>query len=233
MNTYLLQLIGKWIGLIIISITSLFTSYNIQNAEIINKNDHTNKSLSIKHIVVDYETIIKNNSKLPWNEKRTLVKGKNGLVYIDDHTKKQEVIHEVIHEVIEVGTGRVGRYNGRLTAYGADCKGCSGTVACLTQNRKAHNLIKNGTTYTDKEYGEVRILAATHDVFPCGTIVEVTRNNTDPFIGVVLDTGIAMRRAWKNDNKIIMDLAFETESDPEVFKTTSNNVKYNVLRWGW
>ena len=41
-----------------------------------------------------------------------------------------------------------------------------------------------------------------------------------------------MRSALKRD-MILMDLAFDSESNPLVGKATRNNVKYSVKRWGW
>lgn len=233
MNQYLLHFVGKWLSLILVSITSLFGTYTINNVENITVNDNFDKSTNRIHKVVEYETIIKNNPKLPWNTKKVIVEGQNGIVYENPENNTVEVLREVVNEVIEVGTGPSGNFYGRLTGYGADCKGCSGTVACPSPIKKYHNLYNDGIYYNDTEYGEVRILAASHKVFPCGTIIRVTRGSDEPFIGVVLDTGVAMRKAWDEEGRILIDLAFVSESDPEVLKTTSNNVYYEVLRWGW
>lgn len=233
MNQYLLHFVGKWLSLILVSITSLFGTYTINNVENITVNDNFDKSTNRIHKVVEYETIIKNNPKLPWNTKKVIVEGQNGIVYENPENNTVEVLREVVNEVIEVGTGPSGNFYGILTGYGADCKGCSGTVACPSPIKKYHNLYNDGIYYNDTEYGEVRILAASHKVFPCGTIIRVTRGSDEPFIGVVLDTGVAMRKAWDEEGRILIDLAFVSESDPEVLKTTSNNVYYEVLRWGW
>ncbi len=233
MNSYLLQFVGKWISFLVVSMTSLFGTYNLKSVEIINTNDNSNKSMNVTHKIVEYETIVNRTSKLPLNTKRIVKKGKNGLVYENNETKTVEVIKKAVNEVIELGTGPAGQFHGRLTAYGADCKGCSGTVAYRTKENKSHNLLRDGVIYNDEDYGEIRILAAPNDVFQRGTIIEITRESDEPFIGVVLDTGSALNSAWRNDQRIIIDLAFETEKDPEVYKTTSNNVKYKVLRWGW
>ncbi len=233
MNSYLLHLVGKWISLLTVSITSLFGTYTLNNVENVNTNDNFNKSLNIIYTVVEYDTIVNKNAKLPWNTKRVIVEGQDGIVYDNKEKNRVEVVREVVNEVIDLGTGPSGNYFGRLTAYGADCKGCSGIVACKTPLNKYYNLDKDGIVYNDTEYGEIRILAAPHEVFPCGTIIKVTRESDEPFMGVVMDTGIAMRKAWKENKKIIIDLAFSSELDPEVPKTTSNNVNYEVMRWGW
>ncbi len=233
MNSYLLQLVGKWISLLIVSMSSIFGVYNLNDIEVSNANTNSNKSLNITHTIVEYETIVKKTSSLPLNAKKVVIEGQNGLVYENKETESIEVIKEVINEVIELGTGPSSQYKGRLTAYGADCAGCSGTVAYRTKENKYHNLLRDGVIYNDEDYGEIRILAAPKDVFKRGTIIEITRESAAPFIGVVLDTGGALNSAWNNDQRIVIDLAFATEKDPAVFKTTSNNVKYNVLRWGW
>ncbi|MDD2180846.1 MAG: hypothetical protein PHW32_00510 [Bacilli bacterium] len=233
MNSYLLHFVGKLISLLVVSITSVFGAYQINNIETVNTNDNVNKSLNIVHTVIEYDTLIKRTSRLPLNTKKIIVQGVDGLVYEDKENKTVDVIKEVVHEVVELGTGPSGKHHGRLTAYGADCNGCSGTTACRLPTKKYHNLYKDGIVYNDTDYGEIRILAASHKVFPCGTIIKVTRESDEPFIGIVMDTGIAMRNAWDNEERIIVDLAFLEEADPQVRKTTSNNVKYNVLRWGW
>lgn len=233
MNSYLLHFVGKWISLLVVSITSLFGPYQISNVGTVNTNDNLNKSLNMVHTIVEYETIIKKTSKLPWDMKKVITEGKDGMIYENKENQTVDVIKEVVNEVIEIGIGPSGKYNGRLTAYGADCKGCSGTTACRLPTKKYHNLNNDGIVYNDTDYGEIRILAATQEVFPCGTIIKVTRESDEPFIGIVLDTGIAMRNAWKNEEKIVIDLAFLSETDSEVRKTTSNNVKYDVLRWSW
>ncbi len=233
MNPYLLHFVGKWVSLLIVSITSLFGTTTIENVENISTNTNFDKSVNRIHKIVEYETIIKRNPKLPQNTKKVIVEGQNGIIYENPKSNEIEVLREVVDEVIEIGTGPNGSFVGRLTGYGADCKGCSGNVACPSPLKKYHNIYEDGIFYNDSEYGEVRILAASHKVFRCGTIIEVTRESDEPFIGIVLDTGSAMRNAWDEEEKILIDLAFSSESDPEVFKTTSNNVKYEVLRWGW
>ena len=70
-----------------------------------------------------------------------------------------------------------------MTGYGADCQGCSGlgTLACKTKNGSYYSLTQNGMNYTDDEYGEVRIIAAALDKFPCGTIIKVDNPNLGTF----------------------------------------------------
>ena len=133
---------------------------------------------------------------------------------------------------IEIGTGDEANYIGKMTGYGADCAGCSGTLSCRTKEGNYHNLSTNGEYYNDSQYGIVRILAAALDKFPCGTMIKVENENLGTFNAIVLDTGGAMRKAWANGT-ILMDLAFKSENDPAVHLATSSNTKYSVQRWGY
>ncbi len=235
MNSYLLHLVGKWISLLMVSISSLFGTYNLNTRELLKINNDANKGLNIVYTIVKHEVVVKKTNRLPLNASRLVTKGEDGIIYINKETEETETIREVITEVVEKGIGPQGQYKGRLTAYGPDCATCSGkgNVACSLPKGTKFNLIKDGITYDDKEYGEVRVLAAAHKIFRCGTIIRVTPPSKKAFIGIILDTGGALIREWDKERKIIIDLAFSTEKDPEVKKVTSNNVKYDVLRWGW
>ena len=90
----------------------------------------------------------------------------------------------------------------------------------------------NGEYYNDATYGTVRIVAAALKQFPCGTIVKVDHPALGSFYAVVMDTGGSMRNAWAN-GLVWMDLAFKTESDPDIYATTSSNTTYSVQRCGW
>ena len=112
-------------------------------------------------------------------------------------------------------------YYGNITAYGPDCKGCSGITA------SGYN-VKNTIYYHDKKYGKVRIVAADKSI-PFGTIVRI-KNLTgfsSPVIAIVLDRGSAIgfnRRAY-------FDLLYKSERDSLSFgiqKTT-----FEILRNGY
>ncbi len=182
---------------------------------------------------IDFKTEYVYKDNIPSNVTKVITEGVNGVANIETETNKQEVIKEPINEVVEVGTAAVGQYVGTLTGYGPDCKGCSkvGNVACYTENKQNHSLINDGIIYNDDEYGEIRILAADLSLFPCGTIIEFSNDGTTPTIGVVLDTGSAMRVAWQKYNKVAIDLAFGSEKGTS--DTTNKNTTFNVKRWGW
>ncbi len=229
MNTYLLGLISKWASIAAVTVTGIFSSNEIATVQ--NTNQTKNVVAEVKEVAYDTETVY--NDKLPKDIKITKQEGSNGLSYIDSDNNELEVLKKPVNAVVEVGTGDYSEYIGKMTGYGADCAGCSktGTVSCKTKDGSSWSLIKDGTTYYDDEYGEVRILAAALDKFSCGTIIEVT-SSVGTFNAIVLDTGGAMRNAWSN-GEIHMDLAFYSESSPGLHDVTSNNVKYRVQRWGF
>lgn len=234
MNIYLLQLVGKWINLLIVSVVSLIGNFTISDSNLTAININKNKNNSIVNTVVEFNTIKTYSTKLPYNKVKTMTAGEDGIVYKDAEGNVVQVLKEMVTEELEIGTGPSGNFTGRMTGYGADCIGCSGAgnVSCRTEAGTKHSLVDNGEYYTDDEYGEVRILSAAQEKFPCGTIIKVSHPTLGDFYGVVLDTGIAMNQAYSN-GEILIDLAYKTEKDPMVYGATSKSVKYEVQRWGW
>lgn len=232
MNTYLLGLISKWATVLWVSVTGIVGSDGLISDETKKiENENQTKNATTTTVEVAYDTETRYNSKLPSNITITKQEGKNGIAYKDNKNNKETVVDPVT-EIIEVGTGDYGEYVGKMTGYGADCKGCTGTVSCKTKSGSTWNLIKDGTSYTDDEYGSVRILAAALTKFPCGTIIKVDSSTMGTFNAIVLDTGGAMRKAWSNGT-VLMDLAFTSETSEGIHNSTNNNVKYSVQRWGW
>ncbi|MCI8779010.1 MAG: hypothetical protein HFI87_07680 [Bacilli bacterium] len=230
MNIYLIQVIGNFVNFLVVTVLSLFGVLNSVDTEI--KNSDVTKNSYVENQTINYETIYQYNSKIPSNISKVLVKGEDGIVYVNNYDKTQIVLKEVINEVIEVGTGNQGYFYGRLTGYGPDCPGCSpvGNVSCRTREGNNHSLINNGTTYVDQEFGEVRILAAATSAFPCGTIIAVDNGILAPFYAVVLDTGYDMRNAWSNGN-VWFDLAFSSQAS--VTNVSNSQALFSVQRWGW
>ena len=124
---------------------------------------------------------------------------------------------------------------GTVTAYGPDCVGCIGiTASGYKVAEKVNGEYKTiTTTYVDKEFGELRIIAAANTKFPIGTIMRMSGANIDGYItGIVLDTGSAMRQAWSK-GEILIDLMFETEHSDEVYIFgRRRNVTMEILRYG-
>ncbi len=124
---------------------------------------------------------------------------------------------------------------GTVTAYGPDCVGCIGITSSGYRVAEKVNGVFNTitTTYVDKEFGELRILAAANTKFPIGTVMRMSGANIDGYItGIVLDTGSAMREAWSR-GEILIDLMFETEHSDDVYIFgRRRNVTMEILRYG-
>ena len=239
MNIYLLDIIGKWISILFISIVSLFGNYS--EKEIVVNNENKNISLNLVTEVVNYDVITKYNSNKPSGEKTVVTKGKSGYKISNKETGKVINSKKPVNEVIEIGTyidynikyssnltnlPTIESFNGKMTSYGGDCYGCSGNVAHIK-----HNLLTDGFYYKDKTYGNMRILSASRAKFPAGTIVELVLSPSERIYGIVLDTGGDMETAYKR-GQIWMDLAFSTQKEAAVFGTRFN-VTYNVKRYGF
>ena len=233
MNIYLVQLLSKIVSVLFMSIASLFNLFDLSKQTITVNNYDKDKELKIINTIVEYETITKYNPKIPYNNQKVLVEGQNGLVYKDESGTVIRTLKEKLDEVIEVGTGKYGEYKGVLTLYGPDCQTCDGrgVVYCPTIDRKWHNLINDGIYYNDSEYGNVRILAAALGEFPCGTIIEINNSDMRKTIGIVLDTGSGMRKAY-SEGWILIDLAHATEKELPAHGT-NRNTNFSVKRWGW
>lgn len=235
MIEYLQKQIGTKFIILCLLIAGLFGSGNLISEEKVEVNNlNKTKNLVALTKVIEYDTVKTYNNKIPTGLTITRQKGHNGLAYVDENNKKIEVIENPINAKIEIGTGEQAEYVGKMTGYGVDCIGCSGngTLSCKTKSGKYHSLLKDGITYNDEEYGNVKILAAALEKFPCGTIIKVENPNIGTFNAIVLDTGSAMKNAW-NKGQIHMDLAFSTEKDRTIKFVTSSKVKYSVQRWGF
>ena len=233
MSIFLLDLLSKWVSIILVTIVSIIPfSISESSYEIERNNDMI---LSVKTKIVEKEIDYQYSSKIPNNITKTIEEGQHGIIYIDRETNEELKVRKMEPKKLLVGTGRNGNYTGVLTGYGPDCPGCSpvGNVACRTRERRAHSLINDGLYYDDKDYGELRIVAASLNAFPCGTVVKVNNGVLDSFDAIVLDTGATMRKSWNEERTVWMDLAFNTQAEAARGNATSYNTKYNVQRWGW
>lgn len=136
---------------------------------------------------------------------------------------------EVNVEVIDPGSARVvhvgtfvapppppepavlSSFTANVTAYYADCRGCTGRVACTGRD------VRSNIFYPDGEFGSVRIIAADRS-FPCGTIMDIAGIGK----AVVLDRGGAVTGH-------IIDLLM----DSGAIRFGRQNIETKVLRWGW
>ena len=167
MNIYLLQLLGKWISMLMIVSLSLFHNIVFQNHSVRIDNPTKNMNLSVENQVISHETQTVYTKKLPNGISKVVSEGQDGLI-VPQVNGTTTVVQEMIPEVIQVGTGGKASYVGKMSGYGPDCPGCSktGNVSCHTKNGGKHSLVYDGIYYQDEEYGSVRILAAAKTVFP-------------------------------------------------------------------
>ncbi len=233
MNIYLLELLSKLVRILFVSMVSLFNSFSVNTTTLNVTNTVINKSLNANNKIIQHTTQINYNAKLPSNLSKVITPGIDGVVYVDENNN-QKVLREMVPEVVEQGTGDQGEYVGKLSAYGPDCAGCSkvGNVACYTREGKKHSLKYDGIYYNDYQYGEVRILSAAREKFPCGTIIQIDNGKVEPYYAVVLDSGASMVNAWKKGT-VWIDLAYGSSAAARAGNTSGSHVKFSVQRWGW
>lgn len=233
MNIYLLELLSKLVRILFVSMVSLFNSFSVNTTTLNATNTVINKSLNANNKIIQHTTQINYNAKIPSNLSKVITPGIDGVVYVDENNN-QKVLREMVPEVVEQGTGDQGEYVGKLSAYGPDCAGCSkvGNVACYTREGKKHSLKYDGIYYNDYQYGEVRILSAAREKFPCGTIIQIDNGKVEPYYAVVLDSGASMVNAWKKGT-VWIDLAYGSSAAARAGNTSGSHVKFSVQRWGW
>lgn len=110
-------------------------------------------------------------------------------------------------------------FYGKLTHYGPDCKECGGHLGCNGQDARNGNIY-----YDDKEYGTIRIVAASKTL-PCGSIIRINVDAYDPngMYAIVLDRGVG-------DG--VIDL-LKTSEKAKAPSRTVNSVKFDILRYGY
>ncbi len=233
MNIYLLDVLSKIVRILVVSMISLFHSFTLTTTSLIASNTTIHKSLNANNKVIEHTTVIRYNEKVPSTISKVVTKGIDGVVYVDEK-KQEKVLREMTPEVVEQGTGAQGEYTGKLSGYGPDCPGCSkvGNVACYTREGKKHSLIHDGIYYHDTEFGQVRILSAARDKFPCGTVMKIDNGKVEPYLAIVLDSGASMVNAWKKGT-VWIDLAYESNAAVRYGNTSGSHVKFSVQRWGW
>ncbi|MCM1053118.1 MAG: hypothetical protein NC483_04010 [Ruminococcus sp.] len=116
--------------------------------------------------------------------------------------------------------GSIDSYTGDLTGYGADCPLCTGRLACMS----SLDLSNGRTTYTDKTYGDVNIVASSKNL-PCGTIIRFNNKiiSDKEIVAIVLDRGVLGN-----------DIDYLTPSEEYARKYIGrSSITYDVLRLGW
>lgn len=235
MNLYLLQLVGKILSIGFVTFVSLFNPNIMENKKVDVNNDNKNKNLTIVNKIIQHDTKKTYSSSLPVNTQKIIKQGVDGIVYVGLDGSQTKVVQPVVTEEVIIGTGEQGEFDGMLSGYGPDCYGCSvtGNVACHTKNGGKHSLIYDGEYYQDDEYGKIRILSGARSKFPCGTIVQITKQGSKPYYAVVLDSGASMINAWEQNGIVWFDLAYKTQADARAGNTAGKNIHFSVKRWGW
>lgn len=232
MNIYLLEHFLRWLGMLFVSFISIF-NVGTYDEFVLNVD---NKNMDFGTNIVNQQPIVLQNQKEEVKQEEVQMPVVN--------TVKQEEVKEVtpvqeqktvqVQEQVVSAPATLETLTGRITGYGPDCAGCSkaGNVACRTREGSKHSLISNGIYYNDKTFGQVRIVAAAKQKFPCGTIVEIAKAGQQPITAVVLDRGGSMNNAYANGT-IWIDLAYASIADAKVGGVSGFDYQINVKRWGW
>ena len=110
-------------------------------------------------------------------------------------------------------------YTGDLTAYVYNCPACTGELYCNWR----YDLSDGTTTYVDKTYGEVAIVASSKNL-PCGSIIrfDSKRISNDPVYAIVLDRGVL---------GTAIDFLTDTEDHANIIGRSK--ITYDVVRIGY
>lgn len=255
MNLYIFEMILKFIRMLFIAFISIFNISLYAENETVSQNSIANKDVyAVRTVVLKDETkvntkkVVTNKKEVVQNKTNTqVVQNKSNIVNNNQQVEEKKELPSIQNNnlqsnnvitteapvVVEKKTS-IEEFTGKLTGYGPNCRGCSGTgnLACKTREKAVFSLKNDGIYYNDSVYGKVRIVAAATSKFKCGTIITITKPGQQPFTAVVLDTGGSMRKAWANGT-VWMDLAYEDEAIAGSDNLTGSNVKFSVQRYGW
>lgn len=225
MKIYLPSKFNKVVKILVIILVFFFVEPNFNIKEISTPDLNINKNVSLRKYYIDYGTEIIKDPNHSFLEEYIKVEGEKGIKISADTEEEAVFVKEPTNEVIAIGAAESETFTGEVTAYGPDCKNCSGMVRC-----KPYQDVRNGNIYynDDADYKNLRIVAADSSM-PCGTIVKISGLVKgkdiieEPIIAIVLDRGSAIKGN-------ILDLLFESEE--EAFPIGRQSVKIDVLRWG-
>ena len=128
---------------------------------------------------------------------------------------------KTFEEVLKYASKMPVKFEGSITGYGPDCKGCGGKTGCPPRQN-----VKNGNIYfNDQEYGKINIVA-TDSRIPCGSIIKITNSSLgDEVVTIALDRGGAIKGN-------IMDFLVESEQKSSQV-IGRQKVTFEIVRWGW
>lgn len=155
---------------------------------------------------------------------------RNGEVY-EEEESETNVVDEGVREVIAIGTREIvstpvmtlstggdfspiSTFTASVTAYVANCVGCTGRVACTGRD------VRSNIYYEDGTFGTVRIVAAGTQ-YPCGTILEIAG----------IGRAIVLDRGGKVTGNVVDLLVNANNTNPWQFGRRS--LQTSVLRMGW
>jgi 3D (Asp-Asp-Asp) domain-containing protein len=215
MNKYVSGIIKVICALIILLNISVMSLHLVKTdeEEKYNKTNYISYMYDIAKYDEKEDSIIKNQEK---TQEEVKVEEKPAETVAPKEETKEPETTNTQYTVLDT-------FMGTITGYGPDCYGCSG----IGNTSSGYNLITDGIYYPDKDFGQIRIVAADKSI-PCGTVVRITglKVYEQPFLAIVLDRGGAITGTK-------MDLAFTTEKDPLVSQIgLSKNIQYEVLRYG-
>lgn len=132
---------------------------------------------------------------------------------IEKTTLQEEKTTSKTNYTKKAKSGSNGLKNGKykITHYGSDCKGCSGTTA------SGYN-VKHTIYYNDTEYGFVRIVAMKN--IPLYSIIKINYKGSE-LIAIVLDRGVGTG---------VIDLLVENEKQANKLGITYSDIQ--ILRSG-
>jgi len=142
----------------------------------------------------------------------------------NDNINKTINLSTMALKVIEVNSedlyNSIDSYTVDLTGYVYNCPLCNGSLACSPN----YNIRDGKTTYEDKDYGTVKIVASSKNL-PCGSIVRFNskRVSEEPVIAIVLDRGV-------RGNALDLLVPTISYAYDVIGRSTIN---YEVLRNGW
>lgn len=192
---------------------TLFTSEQVDNKVVIVENNNLGKMVdNVYKLNVDAETQevgIKENEEIVENKENFDANIEANDDEAVDNKKVSSNVED--YEVLET-------YTGVLTGYGPDCVGCSGITASGYD-------VRNTITYTDSEFGEIRIVAADRQ-FELYSIVRISNApGMDPIIAIVLDRGSNVGFG----KGTLFDLLYTSES---ISLQKTEGVTFEILRRG-
>jgi len=205
-------------------LVSLFSNVSENNTVVENKN--LNKMAdAVSYLFLNED----DNLKIEMLSDDTVTEVEEEVITVEEKEVTIEVVEEEIeepvyensnisYEYVDIDYTVLDTYVGTLTGYGPDCYGCSGMTSSGYD-------VSNSITYSDYQYGEVRIVAADSSI-PLYSIVRISNiPGSDPIIAIVLDRGgnVGFNRFT------LFDLLFSSESSA-IGKT--DNVTFEILRRG-